>query len=162
MAAKRTSAQTAARTDAAQAHSGSEAETSAMPAWINEAMDQGVKPDQALALIGLGLVQKMVGAGDSAWVWNEPEDGGSADLPCLRRRLELTALALQTSAPLSTAEVTYLMGARPGAALVERGGLLARRLSRNVWKLSRSSAERPGEEGDRFGNGFGEGFRRRL
>ena len=30
------------------------------------------------------------------------------------------------------------MGARPGGEAVERGGLRARRLSRNVWKLSQS------------------------
>jgi S1-C subfamily serine protease len=37
----------------------------------------------------------------------------------------------------------------------QRGGLRARRLSRNVWKLSRAA-----EEGER--GGFSEGFRRRL
>jgi hypothetical protein len=106
--------------------------------WMAEAAAQGVKPEQALALIGLGLVQKMAASGqDMPWVWNEAEDGGQADLAVLRQRLELTQLALQTGAPLSTAEVTQLLGARPGAAVVERGGLRARRLSRNVWKLSR-------------------------
>ena len=64
-------------------------------------------------------------------------------------------LALDTGAPLSTAEVTLLLGARPGAPVVQRGGLRARRLSRNVWKLSRAA-----EEGER--GGFSEGFRRRL
>jgi hypothetical protein len=50
------------------------------------------------------------------------------------------------------------MGARPGAPLVERGGLTARRLARNVWKLSRSSDE---DRSDR-GLAFSDGFRRRL
>jgi hypothetical protein len=80
-----------------------------------------------------------------------------ADLVALRQRLELTQLAIDTGAPLSTAEVTQLMGARPGGSQVQRGGLTARRLSRNVWKLSRSD-----EEQDRAGYGFSEGFRRRL
>lgn len=106
--------------------------------WMAEAAAQGVKPEQALALIGLGLMQKMAASGqEMPWVWNEAEDGGQADLAVLRQRLELTQLALQTGAPLTTAEVTQLLGARPGAAVVERGGLRARRLSRNVWKLSR-------------------------
>lgn len=115
---------------------------------------QGMKPEQALALIGLGLMQKMAASGQQIpWMGREPDDGGQADLGALRQRLELTQLAIQTGAPLTTAEATQLLGARPGAAVVERGGLRARRLARNVWKLSRVSEE---------GGGFGDGFRRRL
>ena len=98
----------------------------------------GVKPEQALALVGMGLMRKMAANGELPWMWSESEDGGSCDVASLRQRLELTDLALRTGAPLSTAEVTYLMGARPGGEAVERGGLRARRLSRNVWKLSQS------------------------
>jgi hypothetical protein len=126
----------------------------AMADWLAAASAQGVKPEQALAIIGLGLMQKMAGShGELPWVWNELEDGGTADLAALRQRLELVNLALQTGAPLSTAEVTALLGARPGAAVVERGGLRARRLSRNVWKLSKA---------DGGGPSFNDGFRRRL
>jgi hypothetical protein len=126
--------------------------------WLAQGIEEGVKPEQALSLIGLGLMRRMVAAGqDPAWAWSEEEDGGRADLSLLRQRLELTQLALQTGAPLSTSEVTQLMGARPGSPVVERGGLTARRLSRNVWKLSRSS-----DEPERGGYGFSEGFRRRL
>lgn len=102
--------------------------------------------EQALALMGMGLMQKMAASGELPWVWSDAEDGGSCDVAALRQRLELTQLALQTGAPLSTAEVTYLMGARPGSADVERGGLRARRVSRNVWKLSEArGSERRGE-----------------
>jgi len=91
-------------------------------------------------------MQKMAAGGELPWMWNAAEDGGSCDVAALRQRLELTQLALQTGAPLSTAEVTYLMGARPGSAEVERGGLRARRVSRNVWKLSEArGSERRGE-----------------
>jgi hypothetical protein len=100
---------------------------------------QGIKPEQALALVGMGLVQKMSANGELPWVWTEREDGGNCDVSSLRQRLELTELALSTGAPLSTAEVAYLMGARPAGEDVERGGLRARRLSRNVWKLSQAS-----------------------
>jgi hypothetical protein len=48
------------------------------------------------------------------------------------------------------------MGARPGAAVVERGGLKARRVSRNVWKLTQSSS---GTENQGF-SGFNDGRRR--
>ena len=98
-----------------------------------------VRPEQALALVGMGLLQKMAANGELPWSWSEAEDGGACDPGALRNRLELTDLALKTGAPLTTAEVTYLMGARPGAAVVERGGLKARRVSRNVWKLSQAS-----------------------
>ena len=99
-----------------------------------------VRPEQALALVGMGLLQKMAANGELPWVWNEGEDAGACDPAALRNRLELTDLALRTGAPLSTAEITYLMGARPGGEAVERGGLRARRLSRNVWKLSQAEA----------------------
>ncbi|MCS5692665.1 hypothetical protein NZK33_11805 [Cyanobium sp. FGCU-6] len=122
-----------------------------------QAAAQGVKPEQALAFIGLGLMRRMAGGEESAWIWNEEEDGGSVDLAVLRQRLEITQLALQTGAPLSTAELTQLLGARPGGPVVERGGLRARRLGRNLWKLARIE-----DGGDRVGASFSEGFRRRL
>ena len=104
----------------------------------------------------MGLLQKMAANGELPWVWSENEDGGACDAAALRNRLELTQLALNTGAPLSTAEVSYLMGARPGAAVVERGGLKARRLSRNVWKLSQGSGS---TEPNGF-HGFNDGRRR--
>ena len=121
----------------------------------------GVKPEQALALVGMGLMQKMAANGELPWVWSETEDGGRCDVSGLRQRLELTDLALRTGAPLSTAEVTYLMGARPGAETVERGGLRARRVSRNVWKLSQASggAAAAGRDNVAFGS-FNDGRRR--
>jgi len=142
---------------------------SPMAEWLAQASAQGITPEQALALIGFGLFRKLSGpeAGPS-WVWNEAEDGGHADLASLRQRLELTRLAIQTGAPLSTAEVTALLGARPGSAVVERGGLRARRHSRNVWRLSTSDAgdssadDRDNGFGGGFQGGLGGGFRRRL
>jgi hypothetical protein len=121
----------------------------------------GVKPEQALALVGLGLMQKMSATGELPWVWNEAEDGGRCDVAALRQRLELTDLALRTGAPLSTAEVAYLMGVRPTTEAIERGGLRARRLSRNVWKLSQDSgsASSSGRDNVAFAS-FNDGRRR--
>lgn len=123
--------------------------------WLSEATAQGIKPEQALALIGLGLMQRFhgntAGTGE-AWGWGDGDEASGADLASLRQRLDLIQLALQTGAPLSTAEVTALLGARPGGTVVERGGLKARRLSRNVWKLSRI------EEA----SGYVDSYRRRL
>ena len=100
-----------------------------------------LKAEQALGLIGLGLMQKTMREGPEAWAWSDLEDGGKADLLALRQRLEITALAIETGAPLSTAEVTQLLGARPGSTNTQRGGLLAKRISRNIWRLSRANKE---------------------
>ena len=99
-----------------------------------------LKPEQALGLIGLGLMQKMSLKDVSDCNWAE-EVGEKADLVALRQRLELTSLAIETGAPLTTSEVSQLLGARPGSAKTERGGLIARRISRNVWKLTKTEKE---------------------
>lgn len=120
----------------------------------------GIAPDQALAAIALGLLQRRAADGEEpSWIWDGADDREAAQLRSLHRRLEVIQLALQTGAPLTTAEVTCLLGARPGAEQVERGGLIARRISRNVWKLLRS-----GETSERSTAAvqFSEGFRRRL
>ena len=100
-----------------------------------------LKAEQTLGLIGLGLMQKMSREGFSGWDWSSEGTGDKADLVALRQRLELTALAIETGAPLSTSEVTQLLGARPGSAKTERGGLVARRITRNVWKRSRGEKD---------------------
>ncbi len=102
------------------------------------ALPTELKAEQALGLIGLGLMQKISNDGKSDWHWSEAGNSEKADLLALKQRLELTALAIETGAPLSTSEVTHLLGAKPGSSKTERGGLIERRLSRNVWKLNRS------------------------
>ncbi len=104
-------------------------------------MPTELKAEQALGLIGLGLMQKMSREGATGWDWSSEGPGDKADLVALRQRLELTALAIETGAPLSTSEVTQLLGSRPGSSKAERGGLLAKRISRNVWKLTRSEKD---------------------
>lgn len=56
----------------------------------------------------------------------------------LLARLEAGELAIRSGLPLSTAEVAWIMGARPGAAVVTRGRVTARRQARNVWSLEPS------------------------
>lgn len=129
--------------------------------WMAKAVAQGIKPEQALACIGLGLMGKINGSPSLPWIWNEAEDGGQADAAALRQRLELVHLALETGAPLTTAEVTLLLGARPGGPEVERGGLRARRLGRNVWKLSRGSDQNI-ESGRGIDSLSSQGFARRF
>ena len=108
--------------------------------------------DQALGMVSFGLMQRLAEDGQVDLPWLERPDNGEAErLRQLRQRLELTSLALETGAPLSTAEVSLLLGAKPGTEKVERGGLVARRISRNVWRLSKR------DDIDRY-----DGFRRRL
>ncbi|MFM7314223.1 MAG: hypothetical protein ACKO0M_13840 [Cyanobium sp.] len=137
-----------------------EATQGQVPDWLAQAAQQGLGPDQLLACIALGWMGRQREAGDGpTWIWNDEPQDARVDLASLRQRLEVIQLAVETGAPLTTAEVTRLMGVRPGAELVERGGLRARRISRNVWKLSRS-----GEARESSGSvvPFSEGFRRRL
>lgn len=65
----------------------------------------------------------------------------SADGAGLLQRIEAAERAMRTGFPLSTAEVAWVIGARPGAAVVDRGGIRAERLARNVWRLSAASPD---------------------
>ena len=98
-----------------------------------------INPEQALGMVSLGLMQKLSekGIGNLNWV----KEDEKYDTYELRQRLELTSLAIETGAPLSTSEVSKLLGVRPGSSKVERGGIIAKRISRNVWKLTKSGQE---------------------
>lgn len=134
--------------------------TSDLPGWLTEAVVEGGQPQQqALALMGLGLMHRLAGQQEATWSWRDDEDGGQADAQALRQRLEAIDLAIRTGAPLSTAEVTHLLGARPGSAVTDRGGLRAKRVSRNVWVLSRRNGS-DDERDERSSSSFYDGRRR--
>tara|TARA_Y100001968_G_C19037730_1_gene562920 strand:- start:7 stop:378 length:372 start_codon:yes stop_codon:yes gene_type:complete len=97
-----------------------------------------IKPEQALGLVSLGLMQKLANKGISSLNWLEEDNEENADLHSLRQRLELTSLAIDTGAPLTTSEITKLLGIKPNSTKFERAGLIATRLSRNVWRLNRA------------------------
>ena len=78
---------------------------------------------------------------DSSFSWLIDDNQDKVNLKKLRDRLELTELAIKTGAPLSTSEVSSLIGSKPGKSRVERGGLLATKISRNVWKISKMKDE---------------------
>ena len=105
----------------------------------NNKQNSEINPEQALGLVSLGLMQKLSDRGITELNWLKENE--KCDLYELRQRLELTSLAIETGAPLSTSEVSKLLGVRPGASKVERGGLIAKKISRNVWKLIKSSQE---------------------
>ena len=96
--------------------------------------------DKTLGLVSLSLMHKL-SQKDPSFSWLIDDNSESKNLNNLRNRLELTELAINTGAPLSTSEVSILMGAKPGKSKVERGGLLATKISRNVWKISKLNDE---------------------
>jgi hypothetical protein len=158
MTTKRTSS-TAATTDSTTPIPREQNGDGSFASWIGGAIDQGVKPEQALAVVGLGLMRGMGGGAMGLPV--PPSDGFDLESPVqlqsIKGRLEAIALAISTGAPLSTHEVGLLLGARPGAPRVRRAGVVAERVGRNVWQLRRSSDD------ERAPNaGFSDGFRRRL
>ncbi len=110
--------------------------TSSKKSVETHSIPSDLKAEQALGLVGLGMMQKMSQEGNKRLRLVE-ENEEKFDLHSLKQRLELIALAIDTGAPLSTAETSYLLGARPGSSKTIRGGILANRISRNVWKLSR-------------------------
>ncbi len=90
--------------------------------------------EQALGLVSYSLMQRLADQSQDPLPWMNAIHLKETDgLRQLRQRLELTALAIDTGAPLSTNEVTHLLGARPGADVVERGGLRARRGGPHRW-----------------------------
>ncbi len=97
--------------------------------------------EKNLGLVSLRLMQKL-SQKDPTFSWLIDESHESKNLNNLRNRLELTELAIKTGAPLSTSEVSILMGAKPGKSKVERGGLLATKISRNVWKITKLDNEK--------------------
>ena len=102
----------------------------------SSASENELSPDQTLGLVSLSLMQKL-SQKDPSFSWLVDDKSDQSNLKNLRDRLELTELAINTGAPLTTSEVSILMGAKPGKSKIERGGLLATKVARNVWKLSK-------------------------
>ncbi len=107
---------------------------------IEQLGKEELNTDKTLGLVSLSLMQKL-SQKDPTFSWLIDENSESKNLNNLRCRLELTELAIKTGAPLSTSEVSILMGAKPGKSKVERGGLLATKISRNVWKITKLNDE---------------------
>ena len=105
----------------------------------NNASNSEINPEQALGLVSLRLMQKLSDKGITDLNWLKEDE--KCDSYELRQRLELTSLAIETGAPLSTSEVSKLLGVRPGSSKVERGGIIAKKISRNVWRLIKSNQE---------------------
>ena len=99
-----------------------------------------LSPDQTLGLVSLSLMQKL-SQKDPSFSWLIDDNKELRNMKNFRNRLELIDLAIKTGAPISTAEVSFLMGAKPGKSRVERGGLIAIKVSRNVWKIAKNSSE---------------------
>ena len=101
-------------------------------------IEKELTPDQTLGLVSQSLMQKLAQK-DPSFSWLEEDKIEKVNLKNLRDRLELTQLAISTGAPLTTSEVTALIGAKPGKSKLERAGLLATKIARNVWKITKTS-----------------------
>ena len=99
-----------------------------------------LNPDQTLGLVSLTLMQKL-SQRDPSLSWLIDDNKDLKNIKNLRNRLELIDLAIKTGAPISTTEVSFLLGAKPGKSRVERGGLVAIKVSRNVWRITKNSNE---------------------
>lgn len=118
-----------------------------------DALTNGAKPSEALAVIGRGPMvapsqvpgwmpppgwEPMAAEAESA----DSEDDAYDALDLLTKRLRALRDAVEMSAPLTTREVRLLLGAHPGSEQVTRAGISARRLSRNLWQLSKATEHR--------------------
>ena len=112
--------------------------TSQKKALDSTSSENELSTDQTLGLVSLSLMQKL-SQKDPSFSWLVDTKPDQINLKKLRDRLELIELAINTGAPLTTSEVSILMGAKPGKSKIERGGLLAAKIARNVWKLSKLS-----------------------
>ena len=72
--------------------------------------------------------------GRVAWV-----SADSADPSPFLARLEAAERAVASGLGLTTAEVSWILGVNPGAAVVTRGGITATRTARNCWRLESAS-----------------------
>tara|TARA_Y100001978_G_scaffold154059_1_gene139432 strand:- start:136 stop:504 length:369 start_codon:yes stop_codon:yes gene_type:complete len=99
-----------------------------------------LSPDQTLGLVSLSLMQKL-SQKDPSLNWLIEDNKDLQNLKSFRNRLELVDLAIKTGAPISTSEVSFLMGAKPGKSRIERAGLVAIKVSRNVWKVAKNNNE---------------------
>ena len=59
------------------------------------------------------------------------------DQATLLARIQAADGAIRSGLPLTTEQVAWIMGARPGAETVTRGRIIATRHGRNVWSLAR-------------------------
>ena len=66
----------------------------------NNTSNNEINPEQALGLVSLGLMQKLSDKGIDNLNWLKEDE--KCDTYELRQRLELTSLAIETGAPLST------------------------------------------------------------
>lgn len=119
----------------------------------SEALGRGMTTAQALAAVGRtapmesdrtaalvpmesgGLLRTAPMESDGLVPAGPMESDGAQQIEQLRARLAALRDAVELGAPLTTAEVSALLGARPGGSEVVRGRLRAVREARNCWTI---------------------------
>jgi hypothetical protein len=79
--------------------------------------------------------------------------GEAVDGVGLLDRIAAAEGAMRLGFPLSTAEVGWILGARPGGPVVTRAGLQAERLARNVWRLQAAGSGESADAGGLYRSG---------
>jgi hypothetical protein len=93
---------------------------------------------------GLLAMAAQASAGDRAHSADAEQVGGERErLELLALRLRVLRDALELGAPLSTAAVAELLGARPGGPEVVRGRIVAIREGRDCWTLEPLPMDQP-------------------
>lgn len=105
-----------------------------------EALGRGQSTAEALAAVGRIVPMESDGPGSIVPMESDGEPPASpldsdGEIRRIRRRLAALRDAVELGAPLTTAEVALLLGAKPGGASVTRGRLRAIRGARNLWTI---------------------------
>jgi hypothetical protein len=77
-----------------------------------------------------------------------PRSAISADSPDAApflARLEAADKAIRSGLGLTTNETAWILGVKPGAAVVTRGGITATRTGHNCWRLQSADSLDPGQ-----------------
>jgi hypothetical protein len=92
-------------------------------------------PTSMIPMESTGLARTIPMESDGTQEPPPVESDGLRQMEQLRMRLAALRDAVELGAPLTTAEVSALLGARPGGSEVVRGRLRAVRESRNCWTV---------------------------
>lgn len=118
---------------------GSRALVSALDLAMVQTLDglaDRLRSGESMAQLEASSITALAAVNPSETVADDPDPVGSPfDPALLQARLEAAEKAIATGLPLTTREVSWLLGARPGAASVQRGRVVAERHGRNCWTL---------------------------
>jgi hypothetical protein len=111
------------------------------PAMVTalDALSDRLRAGESMAQLEASSTRAITVTEPSETVSDDHQDQPVAtDAAALLQRLQAIELAIATGAPLSTADVSMLLGARPGGPVVTRARVTATRHGRNLWSLTQT------------------------